>query len=207
MRDPPQGSDDATSLHVRRAADGDAPSLAWVIDRFTPLLRAQAAYRIGAALVRFVDAEDLVQDVWVRTLPKLGTLSPHEGRLTPVLVRYLSVTLLRRLKDLVHKHVTGKPPLDDGMSALLTDRSGVVTQAMRRERRDELQHVLGELDAGDREVLVLRGIEQRGNAEVAALLGIPPNTAAVRYRRALARVRERWPLPLDGDGDDHDEAW
>ncbi|MBK8978168.1 MAG: sigma-70 family RNA polymerase sigma factor [Planctomycetes bacterium] len=187
-------------MHVRRAVGGDATSLTWVVERFTPLLRAQAAYRLGSGLTRFVDAEDLVQDVWVRTLPKLGDLSPRDERLAPVLVRYLGVTLLRRLKDLVDRHLTGKPAVGEvSVGELAIDRSGVVTRAMRREDHHELQRRLDALDPRDREILVLRGIEQRGNGEVAALLGVPANPAAVRYRRALEKLRDLWPLPAGGD--------
>lgn len=196
-----------TTLHVRRAAEGDDASVAWLIQRFSPLLRAQARYRLGPRLARHVDPDDLVQDVWVRALPKLTGLTPREGRLTPVVLKFLSVTLLRRLKDLMQKHVVGKPqPLSqaatgdatrsDAAADLAIDRTGVVTLALRRERASELAAAIDGLDDKDRAIVVLRAIEQRSNAEAALLLDLPADTASARYRRALDKLRHLLPNDL-----------
>jgi RNA polymerase sigma-70 factor (ECF subfamily) len=71
--------------------------------------------------------------------------------------------------------------------------SGVVTRAARAERRDLVLEALDRLEEIDREILVLRGVEQRGNAETAAMLDLAPSTAAMRYRRALERLRTELP--------------
>src|SRR5262245_40615244 len=42
--------DAVTSIHVQRAKHGDEASLDWIVRRFTPLLLAQARYRLGASL-------------------------------------------------------------------------------------------------------------------------------------------------------------
>ena len=43
--DAPQTPAGATSVHLRRAIDGDETSLDWIVERLTPLLLAQARYR------------------------------------------------------------------------------------------------------------------------------------------------------------------
>src|SRR6185436_6829695 len=63
--------------------------------------------------------------------------------------------------------------------------TGVVSHVARDERRGLILAAIERLDEIDREIVVLRGIEQRGNAEVADLLGLTPTAAAMRYRRAL----------------------
>ena len=50
-----------------------------------------------------------------------------------------------------------------------------------------------ELSPADREVVILRGIEQGNNRDVATVLQLEPNTVAVRYRRALAKLRAELP--------------
>ena len=67
---------------------------------------------------------------------------------------------------------------------------------MRNEIVDAIQEGIAELPDEDREVLVMRGIEQSSNQTVAFALGILPNTVAVRYRRALQRLRKRVPGSL-----------
>jgi hypothetical protein len=41
--------DAVTTIHVQRAKHGDEESLNWVVQRFTPLLLAQACGPIGAS--------------------------------------------------------------------------------------------------------------------------------------------------------------
>jgi RNA polymerase sigma-70 factor (ECF subfamily) len=50
---------------------------------------------------------------------------------------------------------------------------------------------LGHLPEAQREVLVLKVWGGLSFPQIAAALGIPANTAASRYRYALARLRER----------------
>ena len=198
------GSGDPTTLHVRRAMDGDLESISWIVARFTPLLISQARYRLGARLRRICDPDDLVADVWAVVLPRLAGLSSRDGRFTPVLLRFLATTLLYRFNNLVQKHITGKPLQDAGedgeerdlLKALPDEASGVVTRVVRSESQGEVLQALEDLDDKDREVVILRGIEQNPNQEVATLLGELPNTVAVRYKRALERLRQRLPGSL-----------
>ena len=45
-----------TTLHVRQAVAGDLDSQSWIIERFTPLLLAQARYRSGVeTLITLLD--------------------------------------------------------------------------------------------------------------------------------------------------------
>ena len=47
---PPDNGDQLTTFHVRRAREGDAPSLEWIVNRFAPVLLANARYRLGKGL-------------------------------------------------------------------------------------------------------------------------------------------------------------
>src|SRR5690242_6331690 len=77
-----------TTRHVRAAVAGDAEATAWLVSRFSPLLRRQAALRLGAA-ADDGGVDDIVQDVWLWALPRLGRVRPHDGRYTPSLLAYL----------------------------------------------------------------------------------------------------------------------
>ena len=95
--------DAVTTIHVQRAKHGDEASLDWVVRRFTPLLLAQARYRLGASLRTHYDPEDLVSEVWAIALPRLPDLTVRDGRATPVLVKFLATTLLFRVNSLMRK--------------------------------------------------------------------------------------------------------
>jgi len=200
MTTPREDSGPPTTIHVRRALDGDKESLAWVISRLTPLLVAQAAYRLRPPLRSLYDPLDLVNDAWLVALPRLGELTARDGRHTPTLLKFLATTLLYRINNLVRKHIRGEessgdagPEGSDPLAQVPADQSGVVTAAVRGEVRSAVLETIEELEPVDREVLLLRGIEQQPNQAVALLLNLPPQTVAKRYQRALERLRGRLP--------------
>ena len=61
------------------------------------------------------------------------------------------------------------------------------------EERGQLEAALRQLPADQREVVHLKVWEQMTFIEIAALLKIPQNTAASRYRYAITRLREILP--------------
>lgn len=183
---------DTTSIHVRRARDGDESSQAWLIERFTPVLLAQARYRLGDGLRHVCDPGDLVQDVWAVALPKLGELRIREDEGTPTLIRFLSTTLLNTYRNVLKRHLRSRRSdvrPSEMAHELPADTAGIVTRAGRTELHDRLQQALQILSPEDRDVVLLRGIEQAPAREAAAILGLTPNTLTVRYRRALQRLR------------------
>lgn len=193
---PTPGCDD-TIAHVRAAVAGDDPSVTWVVERFTPLLLAQAHARIGSQLRRVLDPHDLVQEVWSIGLPKLHLLAGRDGLDGRVVLAFLARILLYRCNDLVRKHLVGKPRstggTGDALSQILGRHTGVVTQAVRAERQLAVREAIERLDEDDRRLVVLRGIEQNPVQEIATVLGLSENLVSVRYRRALAKLREWLP--------------
>ena len=62
--------------------------------------------------------------------------------------------------------------------------------AIRAEIKVRLQEALNSMDALDREVLALRHFEHLTSAETAEVLGIKEKAAAMRYVRALRRLKD-----------------
>jgi len=208
-RDPDPAQPSETSVHVRRAVQGDMESVSWLADRLHPLLLAQARYRLARGLAPRIDPEDLVQQVWCVCLPKLEQIRPREGRYARVLLSFLSSTLLRIHNNLVSKHLVGKPRTvraagDDSsaldpVAALPAAAAGVVTTCMRRDAARALDIAIQSQAPDDRQVLVLRGIEQLPYKVLAANLGVNEATLMARYRRALERLSGALPDSLLGD--------
>lgn len=179
---------------MRQARAGDSKSIAWLVGRFALLLKEQAKYRLRDLPPGIYDPEDLVQDAWLAALPRLPGLPSRDQRYTPVLMRFLSTALLNRSNTLLQKHLQGKPlreSLSDVGSQLVDHATQALSRTLRSEASEALTKVLDELPVLDREIVVLRGIEQNRNETVAKLLELKPNTVAVRYRRALERLRRR----------------
>lgn len=203
MTDPkePAPVDPPTTMHVRRAADGDAESLTWLITRFSPLLIAQARYRLGTSLQTLYDPEDIVNDAWAIALPRLPALPTRDGRLTPTFLKFLASTVINRINTLLQKHILGKSRVigsegdedESPLSRLAADTLNVVSRAVQRELHGEVLRHLEKLDDQDRAILLMRAVEQSAVREVADELGMLPNTVAVRYRRALEKARQLMP--------------
>ncbi len=204
--------DDLTTIHVRRSRQGEEESLAWLVERFTPLLLAQARHRIGRHLRGLYDPEDLVQDAWAIVLPRLSDLEPCRGRLTPVLLRFLSTALLNRYGTLVQKHLLGKPlradpparpggstDAPDPLAHLPANQTSILSQAAHHEACARLLGAMDELSEQDRELIVLRSIEQVSVPAAARILGLSENALYVRHHRALKRLREQVPDSILAD--------
>ena len=139
-----RGGGDATSIHARRAGGGDGASIAWVIERFTPLLLAQARYRLGPGLRHVHDPADLVNDVWAIAIRRLPEIDLEQGHATATLVRFLSTTLLNHFRNLLKRHLRARRRLghqiedDAGLDDLPAETSGIVTRAVRSEVRGRI---------------------------------------------------------------------
>jgi RNA polymerase sigma-70 factor (ECF subfamily) len=74
-------------------------------------------------------------------------------------------------------------------SRLVLSGSSPSQRVQREEQRLRVRQALLALNERDREVLVLRYLEQMAMGEIAALLGITEGAAKVRHLRALERIR------------------
>jgi RNA polymerase sigma factor (sigma-70 family) len=190
--------DHNTSFHARLAVQGDQDSLAWLVTRLSPLLLLQAERRLGPSLRRAQDPEDLVAEVWMTALPRLGTLDVDPEHHAAVLVRYLSTILLGRVRNLARKIVRRRTdgatiPQPTGLDDVAAENTSVIGRILRNERTHAVRQSLQELTDSDRDVIIYRGIEQRPPQEVATLMGLTRAHVAVRYHRALQRLRELLP--------------
>lgn len=203
-RQPHESSDPGqTSLHAQRAANGSAESLAWIVEHYTPYLRVQAAHRMPRALSRVCDVEDVINDVWISVMPRIASIDPDNASLARALLKYLTTAVLNRITTLSRKlahgeHIHFDWKSDDGsmkggLDDFTLDTTGIVTRTARSEASAVLRGVLEELGAQDREVMLLRGIEQRSNQEVAELTGQTEDAVSKRFCRGLEKVRVRLP--------------
>ena len=185
-----------TTRMVRQAIVGDDEGVQWIVSHFDPALHVQARYRLKGALREVCDPTDLVNDVWLICLPNLGRLQPRDDRLTPVLVKFLATTLLNRCNTLMRNHLNRRPVQPNGtvsgdlLGELPSSFAGTITQAIRIEQSSTAHAALDRLTDADREIIVLRAVEQVPNHVAAMHIGVTPNTAAVRFKRAMTRLRE-----------------
>lgn len=198
-----------TSIHVARAIAGDHDSVGWLVEHFQGLVSAQVRMRLrGHGTPQ--DVDDLAADVWVIVLQRLSDLVPRDQRHAPVLVQFLGTTVLHVCNNHLRARLrqaarAGQAPAPDASNAgdpldrLPAATRAVLSRVLQRENASAVDRCLRELPDDKRDVLVLRLMEHRSNQEIGELLGLPANTIAVRYRRALEALRERLPRAVFRD--------
>jgi len=186
------------------AAAGRAGAVEALLEQHRAALRRVVAARIDPGVQARIDASDVVQEVLLEAHRRLQ-LYLAERKLPFHL--WLRCLARDRVVDAQRKHHAGMRDVARDAhlgSAALVDRSTLeiaaelvaagpspVSLAMREELALRVAAALTELTEDDREVLVMRHHEQLGNQEVAAILGIGESAAAMRYVRALRRLRAR----------------
>jgi RNA polymerase sigma-70 factor (ECF subfamily) len=186
---------------LARAGRGDAAARQQLLQEHRDRLRRMVAVRLDRRLSARVDASDVVQDALAEAGRELDRYLRHpEIPFYPWLRRFAWDRLLKlhrfhaQARRSVEREAGACPPLPDESVRDLVDRiAGSGTSPSRRLIREELRagvrEALDAMAAPDREVLVLRYLEQLSFDEVSAVLGIGVGAVKMRHLRALARLR------------------
>lgn len=152
-----------------------------LVKAYTPLL-----FRVAHSLLRNrAEAEDTVQDVFVRVLEHRQSLSAVEDmRLWLVrIVWNLALDRKRRIRP--HQ-------LDQEFVDTLVASNVPADQALQEAQRiHTVLHELDRLPKQERHVLLLAAVEELGAAEIGALLGRSDSAVRALLFRARARLRDR----------------
>jgi RNA polymerase sigma-70 factor (ECF subfamily) len=146
------------------------------------------AVRTAALLGAGADAEDVVQDAFVkayRTLGRFRTGAPFR----PWLLRIVA-NETRNLHRSAGRRRTRERRAWEATEPLLLSSDDPAQAALSRDRRAELVRGLASLSPAHRQVVTCRFLLDLDEAETAAVLGWPQGTVKSRSHRALARLRD-----------------
>jgi RNA polymerase sigma-70 factor (ECF subfamily) len=161
------------------------------------LLRRHSDALLGFFMVHFRDlslAEDLVQDVFVRVIRSRRSFGP------PFRFRPWLWTIAHNVARRAHRprgadreiqSLESVGPVEGGpMRESLVDTAPSPRQrAAQGQRLESLWRAIDRLDEGQRDVVVLKGIQGLKCGEVAQVLGISEGTVWSRFHRALGGLR------------------
>ena len=196
---------------LERASQGDSSAGQLLLAQHRALLRRMVAVRLDRRLAPRLDPSDVVQE----TLAEAARRLPDYLRERPLpFYPWLRQIASERLTKMHRRHLRASkrnvrreepPPLPDESALELAQRltsreSSPSNHLARRELRDRVRTALGRLPERDREVLVLRYLEQLATREIAQVLDIPEGTVKSRHLRALERLH-RLLGDLDEDTD------
>jgi RNA polymerase sigma-70 factor (ECF subfamily) len=192
--------DQAESLRLLEMVQtGDREAFGRLCARHRPYLRKVIALRLDDRLRSRVDPSDVVQEAQLeafRRLPDYLARQPMSFRLWLRKTAHERLLMLRRLHlGAACRDVRREAPLPDASSVLLARQllapgPTPSQQAVGRERARRVREAVAQLSESDREILVLRNLEELSNEEAAEVLGVNPAAASQRYGRALLRLRK-----------------
>ena len=170
--------DEATALGRARRGDPDAYE-------FLVARHIVAAHRTAALLGAGDDADDVVQESFVKAFRMLGRFRGDSGFRTWLLAIVGNETRnlhrSRKRRDGLALRAAAVPDPDEPPDP--------VEAAVAADRRQRLVDVVESLDGRDRDVVVCRYLLDLSEAETAAALDVPKGTVKSRTARALTKLR------------------
>jgi RNA polymerase sigma-70 factor (ECF subfamily) len=191
-----------TDHRLERVGAGDASARQQLLTRHRRRLRRMIALHLDRRLAARIDPSDVVQETLAEADRKLDDYARRRPLPFYPWLRQLAwdhlIALHRRHLHAGKRSVTREEPdvlrLPDESAAKLASwladvGSSPSARLLRSERCRRVRQALDELPERDREVLVLRHLEQLSTAEIAAVLGLREGAVKVRHLRALKRLR------------------
>ncbi len=186
---------------LRRAEAGEAEATEELFQRHRPKLRRMIEVRLDARLLKRLDPSDVVQETlaegfrqWANYLRERPM--PFYG--------WLRNIAWNRVMDLHRRHIAsqrrsiqredvGNPRLSDQslerFSRKLLTRSDSPSERLeKKELQNRVRIALESLSESDRDVLLLRHLEQLSVSEVAQILQVPEGTIKSRHYRATSAI-------------------
>ncbi len=188
---------------LQRAEQGDSSAKQLLLTRHRDRLRRMIAVRMDPRLAARIDPSDVVQEAAAEAARRF---SDYLRRRDCAFYPWLRKIAWERLVQLHRQHIHAQKRsvkrelrwnmnLPDESVMQLADRlqaSGTSPsrQMMRDEIRQRVRAALEQLTPQDREVVVLRHLEQLALKDVAAVLSISESAVQSRYRRAIERLHD-----------------
>jgi RNA polymerase sigma-70 factor (ECF subfamily) len=203
-----------TGQLIEQASQGDLAARQQLLVRHRERLRRMVRVRMDRRLAARVDPSDVVQEALAEAA---GKLSDYLRRRPLPFYPWLRRLTWERLVKLHRRHIRARSRSvireDPGRLALpdesvlelarrlIAPGSSPSQHLIREELRGRVRDALARLDERDREVLVLRYLEQLSNAEIGDVLGLSDGAVKMRHLRALERIRGL----LAGEREEDDE--
>ena len=173
-----------------------------LLQRFRGRLRQMIAVRLDKRILARIDPSDVIQETFVIAHRRFDDyFSSRPVAFYPWLRRLA----WERVLELHDRHVRAEKRsvlrekarigLPDESAMRLVDRVArteldPASEAIRQEARRRLREGLDQLPDTDRDVLVLRFLEEMSLEEVAEVLGISQGAVSMRQLRALMRLKQ-----------------
>ncbi len=197
---------------LEQARQGDAGAVERLLTAHREPLRRMIGLRLDPALAARVDASDIVQDVlleahrrlqdyllkpampfhlWLRHIARDHIIDAHRHE------RLAQRRSIDREQSLQAGHRPDESSFDWAVP-LFDQELTPASAAMRQEMERKVQEAIARLDEADRDIILMRYVEQLSNQDVAQALGLSEAAASMRCLRAVRRLQALLLTPGEG---------
>lgn len=165
---------------VARVLDGDKAAFEGLVRRYT-----RPAFAVAVGIVKEkADAEDVVQDAFIRALERL------EDCRNPAKFGSWFLQIVRNRAHSVRRYlgVRQAAPLD--ALPLASDRPGPHTEAVRSRLRSDLAEAIGDLTEVQQDVVILHDLQGWKHREIGEMMDMPEGTVRAHLHHARKALRE-----------------
>ena len=172
------GPHDSDAMFVRAAQQGDTEAFGQLYRRY-----ARMVHGILLGRVRHVEVEDLVQEVFLRALPRVRELrdTSRFGAWLATIARNLAVDHYRQARTRPEGPDEGSDP----------DEQPAKFSASANREATEILDCIRSLPEAYRETLILRLVEGMTGPEIAAKTGLSPGSVRVNLHRGMSQLRQK----------------
>lgn len=195
-------NDSETESLLRQAGRGDDAALGRLLELYRPRLKQMVSIRLDRRVATRLDPSDVVQDALADAGMNLKDylreppipFYPWLRRFAQERVIQLHRQHLFAEKRSLFREQSGQVFLPDEATIQLADllassQSTPSQQLIRGELCQQVRQLLDRLSPRDREVLVLRYLEDLSFPEIALAVGLNEGAVKMRHLRALERIR------------------
>lgn len=172
---------------VSTVRNGDKDSFRLIVDMYQQQLFAYAFRLLGNRQ----EAEDTVQDAFLKAYKSLGRYQPGSS-FSAWLYRIVfnhCASILRRRK------IIKMLPLFDCSSPEISE--SMQEEALCRNELDyHMEYALSRLSVEEKNLIILKAVEDKSYEDISLILGIKPETLRKRYQRAREKLREYYEISV-----------
>jgi RNA polymerase sigma-70 factor (ECF subfamily) len=187
-----------TDALLERIRSGDRQALELLLERHRQRLHSFVDCHLDPRVRARLDASDVVQETQMEVVRRMDD---YLDRRPMPFHLWLHKTAYEHLLRARRNHLRGRRSVDreeawPSQSSLLLAKSLLSTgpspsrAVQARELAERVSRAVADLAEGDREILLMRDVDELPYEEIACLLEIEPAAARMRYGRALIRLQK-----------------
>lgn len=188
MRDPASGE------LLEQARGGSSEALGRLFERSAGRLLALIRLRLGPRLRGQLESRDILQACLLRASERIDQF---QGSGASSFMGWMARIAENEVRDQASFHARGKRdaarslPLEEAADQLPAPLRSALSALVLDERARRLEAALEQMEDRQREVIVLRQLEELSYAEIAQRLGGSPDACRMLYARAMASLTLR----------------